>query len=71
MYEPFTEGYLLGRIPVYDKTTTIYTRFGDWFAWLCLVLAAGSLAAGLCLRRIFFARMALTTTRKYRTIEKP
>jgi apolipoprotein N-acyltransferase len=50
LLEPFTEGYLPGKIPVYDKAATIYTRFGDWFAWLCLVLSAGSLAAGLCLR---------------------
>jgi apolipoprotein N-acyltransferase len=47
LYEPFTEGYLLGKIPLYDAKTTIYTRFGDWFAWLCLILAAGALASGL------------------------
>jgi apolipoprotein N-acyltransferase len=49
LYEPFTEGYLLGKIPVYDRTRTFYTRFGDWFAWLCLVLAAGVLAGGAVL----------------------
>jgi apolipoprotein N-acyltransferase len=50
MYEPFAEGYLLGKVPVYDGAATIYTRFGDWFAWLCLILASCALAAGLCLR---------------------
>ncbi|MDR1625838.1 MAG: apolipoprotein N-acyltransferase [Spirochaetia bacterium] len=50
MHEPFTEGYLLGKVPVYDGPATVYTRFGDWFAWLCLVLALGILAAGLLAR---------------------
>jgi apolipoprotein N-acyltransferase len=52
MYEPFTEGYLLGKIPVYDRTQTFYTRFGDWFAWLCLLLAAGVLAGGSVIRGV-------------------
>ncbi|MDR1180225.1 MAG: apolipoprotein N-acyltransferase [Spirochaetales bacterium] len=47
MYEPFTEGYLMGKVPVYDSGATLYTRFGDWFAWLCLILAVGALTAGL------------------------
>ena len=39
MLEPFTEGYLTSDVPIYDSTTTLYTRWGDWFA-----IAAGSLA---------------------------
>ena len=50
MYEPFTEGYLLGKVPVYDGRTTLYTRFGDWFAWLCLTLAIAFLCGGVVLR---------------------
>jgi len=29
--EPFTEGYLVADVPVYEGTRTLYTRLGDWF----------------------------------------
>ena len=43
---PFTEGYLLGTVPVYTATTTLYTRWGDWFPWVLLVASL----AGHCRR---------------------
>jgi apolipoprotein N-acyltransferase len=49
LYEPFQEGYLMGTIPVYTGEKTFYTRFGDWFAWLCLILTILGLAAGIAL----------------------
>lgn len=39
MIEPFTQGYLIAEVPVYTGHTTIYTRFGDWFEKLLLILA--------------------------------
>jgi len=47
---PFVEGYLSGTVPVHTATTTIYTRWGDWFPPVLLVLSLGGLAAGF-LRR--------------------
>ncbi|WP_319560892.1 apolipoprotein N-acyltransferase [Marispirochaeta sp.] len=35
--EPFTADYLIADVPVHDRRTTVYTRFGDWFAWLMLL----------------------------------
>ena len=35
--------------------TTVYTRLGDWFAWLCLVLVLGAAAVGF---RAFWAAPA-------------
>lgn len=40
MLEPFTEGYLVHDVPVYDAETTLYTRWGDYFAIACLVISA-------------------------------
>jgi apolipoprotein N-acyltransferase len=43
--EPFTEGYLLQDVPVYDATTTLYTRWGDWLGQAALIAALLLLAA--------------------------
>lgn len=43
---PFTEGYLAGTVPVYTVTTTLYTRWGDWFPWFLLAVSVAGLAAG-------------------------
>ena len=42
LLEPFTQGYLVGDVPVYTDRETIYTRYGNWFQGLCVV--AGLLA---------------------------
>jgi apolipoprotein N-acyltransferase len=56
---PFTEGYLIGTVPVYTGTTTLYTMWGDWFPWLLLALSAVSVALGA-------GRMAARAKRKAR-----
>jgi apolipoprotein N-acyltransferase len=51
MLPPFTADYLIAEVPVYTAGQTLYTRWGDWFAIVVLVLALGGLGAGL-VRRI-------------------
>jgi len=43
---PFTVGTLTADVPVYTGSTTLYTRWGDWFARLCLIAALLALAGG-------------------------
>lgn len=50
--EPFTEGYLIQEVPVYTGETTLYTRWGDWFAFASMVTAFFWLLTGLILRGI-------------------
>jgi apolipoprotein N-acyltransferase len=45
--QPFKEGYLIAEVPVYASGQTLYTRWGDWFGLLCLVLGGAGLAFGL------------------------
>jgi apolipoprotein N-acyltransferase len=40
--EPFTQGYLIAEVPLYTQRTTLFTRLGSWFDWLC-VSASGLL----------------------------
>lgn len=47
MLPAFIEGYLVDDVPVYTDTKTIYTRFGDWLAYLSLILAPLLLAGGV------------------------
>ncbi len=47
MYPPFTEGYLYGEVPVYTGKDTLYTAWGDWLAYLFVVLAVLFLGFGL------------------------
>jgi apolipoprotein N-acyltransferase len=49
---PFTEGYLSGTVPVYTSTSTLYTRWGDWFPWVLLVVSLAGLAAGTAARMV-------------------
>lgn len=39
IYPPFIEGYLAGEVPVFTGKETLYTRWGDWFAWLMVALS--------------------------------
>jgi apolipoprotein N-acyltransferase len=50
MLPPFTADYLIAEAPVYTAEQTLYTRWGDWFAFLVSILAALGLAVGLALR---------------------
>lgn len=45
MIPAFTKGYLVDDVPIYDEGTTLYRRWGDWFAVLMVVVAFGGLAA--------------------------
>ncbi len=42
--DPFTSGILQGDIAI-RRRMTIYTGFGDWFAYTCLALSVGFLGA--------------------------
>lgn len=48
--EPFTEDYMISSVPIYEETTTLYTRWGDWFAVLNLIVSLLVLAAGVLIR---------------------
>ncbi len=48
---PFVETALVADVPVYDESTTVYTRFGDWFGRLAVVLAGVLFITGAVLRR--------------------
>lgn len=50
MMEPFTRGYLVDEVPVYTERSTLYTRWGNWFAWTALIAAAFFLTVGLAVR---------------------
>ncbi|AEJ62158.1 Apolipoprotein N-acyltransferase [Spirochaeta thermophila DSM 6578] len=47
---PFVQDYLVCEVPVFTGRTTLYTRWGDWFAWFVLSLASLLLAGGLVFR---------------------
>lgn len=36
--EPFTEDVLFAQVPLVQDTKTVYTQWGDWFPWACLML---------------------------------
>jgi apolipoprotein N-acyltransferase len=38
LLEPFREDFLIAEVPVYTAETTLYSRWGDWFAIMDLVL---------------------------------
>lgn len=41
----YQEGFMLASIPIQDRSgrPTLYTRYGDWFGWGCVVFALGAL----------------------------
>jgi apolipoprotein N-acyltransferase len=47
---PFTEGCLVGSVPVVRGRTTLYTAWGDWLPWVLLAFAGAAIAAGTFLR---------------------
>ena len=55
MLGPFTESYLIAQVPVYDDQTTIYTKFGNWFAYMALIGAIAALLFGI--GRVIFLRI--------------
>jgi apolipoprotein N-acyltransferase len=61
MLEPYTEGYLIGMVPIYTEKRTLYTLWGDWFAFLCLVGGVGFILVGF-LRRFMIKRIKIDNT---------
>jgi apolipoprotein N-acyltransferase len=52
----YTEGYVVAEVPLPRAPLTLYTRWGDWFPWLCgAALAVLLLAAGA--RRLIARRL--------------
>jgi apolipoprotein N-acyltransferase len=49
----FTEGVLVGEVPLYTEGTTLYLRWGDWLPLVCAALAGLAFAAAAlrCLRQ--------------------
>ena len=52
--DPFTQGHIIADVPVYTERTTFYTRRGDWFETLILIIASALLlsAGALTLPRL-------------------
>jgi len=48
--EPFKQDFLVTNIPVYTEENTIYTKWGDWFAYVSLFAAFIWLFIGVVLR---------------------
>lgn len=44
--DPFVEDYLIVDIPLYSGTTTLYTRWGDWFAFLAIGISILGILGG-------------------------
>ncbi len=47
MLEPFTEGYLISKVPVYNEKETIYTKWGDWMGIAGVIIAIAGVIVGL------------------------
>ncbi len=45
--DPFIEGYLVADIPVYNETTTLYTKYGDWFGVYAVFISLGMFVFGI------------------------
>jgi apolipoprotein N-acyltransferase len=69
--ELFKPGYLITDVPVYTGRTTIYTRFGDWFEKLLLIITIPLMAAALLLQlmRLFRRREKAQSSRRQRSAE--
>lgn len=74
LLEPFTEAYLIASVPVYTEVFTLYTRWGDWFAHLILVLSVLGFLGGIVMRLLGSGRQGakkgLTREDKFRKMKK-
>ena len=59
----FTEQAVTGAIPL-GAPSTLYTQFGDVFAWVCVILTALAMALARCCPRVADAICRWVTTRK-------
>lgn len=46
---PFVQGHIIAEAPVYAERTSLYTRFGDWFEKLILILCFPSILVAIIL----------------------
>jgi len=58
--ELFKPGYLITDVPVYTGRTTLYTRFGDWFEKLLLIITIPLMAAALAVQLMRLVRRRKT-----------
>ena len=59
---PFTEGHLVGYVPVHTGAATLYTRWGDWFPWVMLAAGVLGIVAGV-IRRVLAGAARRTENR--------
>ncbi len=57
MAPPFTEAYLVDEAVIYDKKTTAYTRWGDWFGFMMMAGGICSIIAGGLTRMLKYRKM--------------
>lgn len=53
--DPFTEGYLITDVPIYNEEVTIYTKYGDWLAVVSLIAVLCCLIIGI-VKHLFFKK---------------
>jgi apolipoprotein N-acyltransferase len=47
LYPPFTEGYMIAEVPIYNEKSALYTRYGEWLAVVVLGLTVPALIFGI------------------------
>ena len=58
----FEDSVIVADVPILqDRRPTFYARFGDVFAWICVVLASGILARGMIENRLWRTRPSRPT----------
>ena len=60
---PFTEGHLVGTVPVHAGTAARYTAWGDWLPWVLLAASGLALAYGV-LRKVLGGAARKATRRQ-------
>ncbi len=63
MADPFVETYLIEDVPVFEGKNTLYTRFGDWLAYVFIALSGLSMVYGI-------GRSVLTAVGRKGSIDK-
>ncbi|MDC7126440.1 MAG: apolipoprotein N-acyltransferase [Spirochaetales bacterium] len=61
MIEPFEENYMISSVPIYDSTTTLYTRMGDWFPVFCFIISMVTMIGAIVYRIAHKKTKDLTT----------
>ncbi|MFP4619148.1 MAG: apolipoprotein N-acyltransferase [Spirochaetaceae bacterium] len=61
MLDPFVRDYMVTSVPVYTEKTTLYSRWGNWFAHAALIGALGLLIGGSIVRVLHGRRRGKTS----------